>query len=182
MENIVWSKGYLPIMTKRTTIEVLYGLDFSSYFSIYIVTRIFYLSGTCGIWNCTNCDGLNIFESQFYHVEHLKQVAYHFIDNNRKNSIKQECDSKWLRLDSDTLSKDDSVRKQYLSLPYPAIPEHALRAEYNHYNGRKKRTKVQPYQPVLGIDLERLNHFLFEGKQNFRYQSIGIKKDDCLHG
>ena len=169
-------------MTKRRTIEVLVGFDLSWHFPIYSVMIILYLSSICGIWNCTICDGLDIYKSQLYHVKMLKQVVNFFTDKNRKSSIKQECDSKWIGLESDTLSKDDSVRKQYLSLPYPAVPEHALRAEYNHYKGRKKRTKVQPYQPVLGIDLERLNHFLFEGKQNFRYRSIVIENDECLYG
>ena len=108
----------------------------------------------------------------------LKQIVHFFTYKNKKNSLKQECDSKFLGSESDTLSKDDIVRKQYMKLPYPAVPKHALREEYNHYKGRKKGTKIQPYQPNFGIDLERLNHFLFEGRENFRYQFIGINNEE----
>ena len=143
-------KGYLPVMTKRRTIEVLVGFDLSWHFPIYSVMIILYLSSIYGIWNCTICDGLDIYKSQLYHVKMLKQVVNFFTDRNRKSSIKQECDSKWIVLESDTLSKDDSVRKQYLSLPYPAVPEHALRAEYNHYKGRKKKNTSSTLSTSLG--------------------------------
>ena len=159
-------------MAKRITIEVLVGFEFRWNFYTYSVFRLLYLSTTF----CKNCvtfdDGWDIYEAKLNPMARSKQITYVSTYNNGEEYLKKECYSKFLGSQSDTQSKDDSVRKQYLALPYPAVREPELREEYNHYKGTKKSTKVQPYQPVFGVELERLNHFLFEGRQNFRYQFI----------
>ena len=66
---------------------------------------------------------------------------------------------------SDTLSTFDAVTKQYLSLPYPSISEEQLQAEKNHYLGPNQNT---PHTTYTSISLEYLNHFLYEGRNNFR--------------
>ena len=73
---------------------------------------------------------------------------------------------------SDTVSEDDVVRIQYSSLPYPAFSHRGLESEYMHYKsttrGRTKTNATIPYDMVFGFTLERINHFLFKGRNDFR--------------
>ena len=66
---------------------------------------------------------------------------------------------------SDTLSTSDSVTRQYLSLPYPSVSEEQLQAEKNHYLGPNRN---DPHTTYTSLSLEYLNHFLYEGKNDFR--------------
>ena len=66
---------------------------------------------------------------------------------------------------SDTLSTSDAVTRQYLSLPYPSVSEEHLQAEKNHYLGPDRN---DPHTTYTSLSLEYLNHFLYEGKNDFR--------------
>ena len=66
---------------------------------------------------------------------------------------------------SDTLSTSDAVTRQYLSLPYPSVSEELLQAEKNHYQGPNRN---DPHTTYTSLSLEYLNHFLYEGKNDFR--------------
>ena len=66
----------------------------------------------------------------------------------------------------DTISEDDDVRKQYLSLPYLAVPKHYLEKEKGYYDSDRSADK--PFSVPYAWTLENLNHFLFEGKNHFR--------------
>ena len=66
---------------------------------------------------------------------------------------------------SDTLSTSDAVTKQYLSLPYPSVSEEQLRAEKHHYLGPNRN---DPHTTYTSLSLEYLNHFLYEGNNDFR--------------
>ena len=65
----------------------------------------------------------------------------------------------------DTLTQDDSVRKQYSSLPYPAVSRRELKAERQYY---KIRQNTRPYKTFFAFTFESLNHYLYKGKSNFR--------------
>ena len=86
------------------------------------------------------------------------------IDIYRQNNIINEYDS-----DSpghfDTISQDDIVRNQYLSLPYPAVSQESLQSEQNHYHSDKWNT---PFSYSAENTLESINHFLYKGGNDFR--------------
>ena len=65
----------------------------------------------------------------------------------------------------DTLTQDDKVRNQYLSLPYPSVSKRELTAEWQYYKNRQNTT---PYNEFYAFTLESLNHYLYKGENNFR--------------
>ena len=66
---------------------------------------------------------------------------------------------------SDTLSQTDAVTKQYLSLPYPSVSEQQLQEEQNHYMGPNRN---MPHVTYTTLSLEYLNHFLYQGRNDFK--------------
>ena len=74
----------------------------------------------------------------------------------------------------DTLTQSDIVRSQYSKLPYPAVKSHILAQEKSYYDYYGKRVmafgenRTIPFSISFGITLEAINHFLYEGKNNFR--------------
>ena len=74
----------------------------------------------------------------------------------------------------DTLTQSDIVRSQYSKLPYPAVKSHILAQEKAYYDYYGKRVmafgenRTIPFSISFGITLEAINHFLYEGKNNFR--------------
>ena len=70
------------------------------------------------------------------------------------------------RAHHDTISNTDVVRRQYLSLPYPPVNEDTLEYERVHYMGYY--SKQYPFNMYYSLTLENINHFLFEGKTDFR--------------
>ena len=66
---------------------------------------------------------------------------------------------------SDTLSQTDAVTKQYLSLPYPSVSEEQLQEEQTHYTGPNRNI---PHVTYTTLSLEYLNHFLYQGSNDFR--------------
>ena len=78
---------------------------------------------------------------------------------------KDRISSQEFQKNGDTLTHDDVVRQQYTSLPYPEISQDEIINTYNHYNGEFKHI---PYMRPVAQNLESLNHFLYEGRNNFR--------------
>ena len=74
----------------------------------------------------------------------------------------------------DTLTLNDIVRNQYAELPYPAVSPEGLKAEKMYYDNKVWTVKAHgelrsyPMRISFGTTLEAVNHFLFEGKNNFR--------------
>lgn len=74
----------------------------------------------------------------------------------------------------DTLTQSDIVRSQYSKLPYPAVKSYILSQEKAYYDYYGKRVmafgenRTIPISISFGITLEAINHFLYEGKNNFR--------------
>ena len=69
----------------------------------------------------------------------------------------------------DTLSQNDIVRNQYLTLPYPAVSEEELRNEKIYYDTiYKTGIRKLPYIVNYGISFEALNHYLYKGRNTFR--------------
>ena len=64
----------------------------------------------------------------------------------------------------DVISDDDVVRNQYKALPYPSVSEEELLREEAYY----KRKTSDPYVMYYSWNLENLNHYLFEGKNDFK--------------
>ena len=74
----------------------------------------------------------------------------------------------------DTLTQSDIVRNQYSTLPYPAVSHKVLAQEKAHYDNNiwpvKAYGKIRPkpFSISFGVTLEAVNHFLFQGKNQFR--------------
>ena len=64
----------------------------------------------------------------------------------------------------DTITSNDLVTKQYEALPYPEFNEDDILREKTYYNleGRK------PMYVFPSIALEVMNHYLFQGNEDFR--------------
>ena len=67
---------------------------------------------------------------------------------------------------SDSLTNDDIVRSQYSLLPYPAVSANELHTEWNYY---KFKQGSEPYNMFFPFTFESLNHYLYQGKNNFRW-------------
>ena len=58
----------------------------------------------------------------------------------------------------------DIVQKHYMTLPYPPFTKQDLSEERNYYqSSRRANTKLFAFM----IQLEYINHYLFQGKQTF---------------
>ena len=68
----------------------------------------------------------------------------------------------------------DIVLQQYLSLPYPAVPKEILEIEKNYYDKTPKtinaygEMRIKPFRGNPGMYAESINHYLYQGKNNFR--------------
>ena len=75
----------------------------------------------------------------------------------------------------DTHCENDVVRNQYSKLPYPLVTDQSLAKEKMYYDNNINPVKVygtmrnKPYFVSYGTTLEAINHFLFQGKNHFRY-------------
>ena len=78
------------------------------------------------------------------------------------SSIQYNSNPTW---SGDTTGQDDIVRKQYSSLPYPAVGKTDLTNEQNYYNNGSLRNI--PYAIYSPIALEYINHFLYNGANDF---------------
>ena len=76
----------------------------------------------------------------------------------------------------DTLTQSDVVRNQYSNLPYPAVTIEDLNAEKSYYDDMRwpvnayGKLRNKPFRVTPGVTLEAINHFLFNGRNNFRYE------------
>ena len=62
------------------------------------------------------------------------------------------------------LEMNDIVQKQYLMLPYPQFTQNDLSDESKYYQSLERST---PSLFAHLIQLEYINHYLFQGKQTF---------------
>ena len=69
----------------------------------------------------------------------------------------------------DIMSQDDVVQQQYLNLPYPPVRESDILNEQMYYSGS---TPSKPLRLYYALSLENINHFLFRGSSDFRYDEI----------
>ena len=78
----------------------------------------------------------------------------------------------------DTLTKDDIVQQQYALLPYPAVKPGEFEKIRQHYNSDRKNI---PMMIAPAVTLENINHFLFQGRQNFRWLILTINTDKYIY-
>ena len=64
----------------------------------------------------------------------------------------------------DDISEDDIVRSQYKLLPYPPVAEEQLLEEKDFY----KRTISKTFESYYQLNLESLNHYLYNGRNEFK--------------
>ena len=75
----------------------------------------------------------------------------------------------------DTLTQNDVVRNQYSNLPYPAVTLEDLDVEKSYYDDMRwplnayGKLRNKPFRVTPGITLEAINHFLYNGRNDFRY-------------
>ena len=70
----------------------------------------------------------------------------------------------------DTTTPSDLVTKQYEALPYPEVKDIQILTEKNYYEKEHKK----PFMIIPTTQLEHMNHYLYEGNENFRYVSFAI--------
>jgi hypothetical protein len=68
------------------------------------------------------------------------------------------------RNNEEHLERNDIVQKQYLMLPYPPFTQKDLSDELKYYQSLERST---PSLFAHLIQLEYINHYLFQGKQSF---------------
>ena len=64
----------------------------------------------------------------------------------------------------DTLTPNDLVTKQYEALPYPNVNDMQILAEKAYYEKEHK----WPYGICPQTQLDHMNHYLYQGNENFR--------------
>ena len=75
----------------------------------------------------------------------------------------------------DTLTQSDVVRNQYSTLPFPAVTLEDLNVEKAYYDNKQWPVRAygeirnKPFRVTPGVTLEAINHFVYNGKNNFRY-------------
>ena len=72
----------------------------------------------------------------------------------------------------DVVSPNDIVIRQYEALPYPMFTDDDISKEKNYY---QDINQSKPFYNVISNALENLNHFLFRGKESFRYHIFIIR-------
>ena len=65
---------------------------------------------------------------------------------------------------------DDTVRKQYMVLPYPPISETLMSQEKHYYRNNVNKIPINSHQ-FRDMTLNNINHYLFQGLEDFRYVS-----------
>ena len=66
----------------------------------------------------------------------------------------------------DSISMEDLVKNQYMSLPYPVVSMEHIVMEQNHYLDPHRNDAFRKYP---SIDVNNVNKFLFDGYHDFRY-------------
>ena len=105
-----------------------------------------------------------------------EEIKYNRIyETNRNKFICQE--SKTLSLEDvdenkysdNSVSNNDLVQLQYLHLPYPTIRYDTIETEYKYY---RSQNSDYPLSVQYSMKLEDLNHYLYQGQNNFEYVFI----------
>ena len=71
-----------------------------------------------------------------------------------------------IKMTENNIVHQDYVQKQYKMLPYPPVSKQQLEHEITYYN--KTFAPGVPLITSIENDLETINDFLFQGKENFR--------------
>ena len=69
----------------------------------------------------------------------------------------------------DTVSKTDLVIRHYEQLPYPQFSEEEIKREEDWY-----KFETAPLWSYPSTRLEKINHFLRKGNENFKYFCLNI--------
>ena len=89
--------------------------------------------------------------------------AHNCVDPNHTAHLLNGCSTD-LTGNGDTTSQNDLVRKQYSSLPYPAVREADFFSEKEYYDSG---LASRPYSINPPLILEQMNHFLYSGGNTF---------------
>ena len=98
------------------------------------------------------------------------EVCRRYNLENEEYSLMKRCNlysnrsSLFLLEHGDTITSNDLVIKQYENLPYPEVNENELLNEKMYYKNEHEKP-LQIYPSTL---LEQMNHYLYQGKENFR--------------
>ena len=108
-------------------------------------------------------------------------------NRNKSSRTKEECThvpspevfTKYYHMNSiqhlDTISQEDIVQNQYISLPYPSVSQDDIGAMKQYYNGNQRHLPLAIYS---SLTLENINHYLFRGENNFMYVEMPFKRED----
>ena len=147
---------------------------------------------TCVLCVCSNLNGMlhdslesPIFTNLEKNCNHMLTDKFGATTESKSNGSSEinqytctEIDHKHERYDNkhnnlfgglDTITKEDIVRNQYLSFPYPAVTKEDIQIEKDYYNSTKRNT---PFGIAREITLESINHYLYKGRNTYRCVSI----------
>ena len=77
---------------------------------------------------------------------------------------------------SDSVSTNDLVKKQYSILPYPTVGYDTIRREHMYYLSDNSNYPISSH---YSLKLEYLNHYLYQGQNNFEYVFI-LNHNICI--
>ena len=92
-------------------------------------------------------------------------TVFHKYENSFLYSIRLS--QHWLDY-GDTITANDLVTRQYENLPYPEVNENELLKEEEYYR-KEHDNPLLVYPSHL---LEKVNYYLYQGNENFRYVKI----------
>ena len=146
------------------------------YFSISFIVYYVRYETYCHSLLKNNSDEATL-KSSILHYDLSELVPTHVITNQNITKVNyNSCFDKTI-YNSEYMGyyeQKDVVLQQYLSLPYPAIPKALLEIEQNYYDKTPKTIKaygemrIKPFRGNPGMYAESINHYLYQGKNNFR--------------
>ena len=101
----------------------------------------------------------------------IKQFTIDKQYDKRENTVCRN--NKHITTVENDIAYEDYVQKQYKMLPYPPVTNAQLLYEEKFYKTTATHKLAQI--TLIDNDLETINHFLFQGKENFRYSLFSIK-------
>ena len=150
------------------------------YFSISIIVFYVRYEIYCHSLLLNNSDE-TIVQSSMLQYDLSELVPSHAISNQNNTNVNyNSCVDKTI-YNSEYMGyyeQKDIVLQQYLSLPYPAVPKELLEIERNYYHNTTHKTaktikaygemRIKPFRGNPGMTAESINHYLYQGKNNFR--------------
>ena len=114
-----------------------------------------------------NCDQTEM----KFHIDTIPEFSSYSNITGRQLCYCLQC-VKWIGFEKDryesekydAILEDDIVRRQYKLLPCPPVPEKYLIREEQHYSANNKKI----FSHFYPLHLESLNHYLYNGRNNFR--------------